>query len=248
MRTPQSIKLGKVFTYSALIVFLTLPLGALVTVHAESTRIFLDPASQTVSAKGDSFTVNVSISDVSNLYGYELKLYYNSTLMNGTKVIEGSFLKSGGGQTFFYTVNFTDNYNSTHGLLYVSSTLMGNVSGVSGSGVLATAEFRSLALGNSSSLHLADVKLSDPDASSISHEDSDGAVTVVPEFSSLFAIFALIIASLSAIIFEKRVMCKPEISNRSNAGAFRPQIVETSHDCISEVAPPPIAHSMFLFG
>jgi hypothetical protein len=215
------MKLSEVFMYSALIVFLTLPFGALVTVYAESTRIFLDPASRTVGAVGDSYTANVSISDVSNLYGYELKLYYNSTLMNGTQVIEGSFLKSGGGQTFFYTVNFTDNYNSTYGLLYIASTLTGNLSGVSGSGVLATVKFESVALGNSSSLHLADVKASDPNAFSISHEDSDGIVTVLPEFTSLFAALTLIIASLFAILLEKRAMRKSEISNRNNAEAFR---------------------------
>jgi hypothetical protein len=215
------MKLGEVFTYSVLIVFSTLPFGFLATVYAESTRIFLDPASQTVAAVGDIYTVNVSISDVSNLYGYELKLYYNSTLMNGTQAIEGPFLKSGGGQTFFYTVNFTDNYNSTHGLLYIACTLTENLSGVSGNGVLATIKFESLALGNSSLLHLADVKASDPNASSISHEDSDGIITVLPEFTSLLAALTLIIASVFAILLEKRTMHKSEISNRSNAEAFR---------------------------
>jgi hypothetical protein len=214
------MKLGEVFMYSALMVFLTLPFGFLATVYAESTRIFLDPASQTVAAVGDIYTVNVSISDVSNLYGYELKLYYNSTLMNGTQAIEGPFLKSGG-QTFFYTVNFTDNYNSTHGLLYIVCTLTGNLSGVSGSGVLATVKFEALALGNSSLLHLADVKASDPNSSSISHEDSDGSVTVLPEFTSLFATLTLIIASVFAILLEKRAMHKSETSNRSNVEAFR---------------------------
>jgi len=215
------MKLGEVFMYSALIVFLTLPFGALATVYAESTRVFLDPASQIVGAVGDSYTVNVSISDVSSLYGYELKLYYNSTLMNGTQAIEGPFLKSGGGQTFFYTVNFTDNYNSTHGLLYIACTLTGNLSGVSGSGVLATAKFEALALGNSSLLHLADVKASDPNSSAISHEDSDGSVTVLPEFTSLFAALTLIIASVFAILLEKRAVRKSRISNRSNTETFR---------------------------
>jgi hypothetical protein len=203
-----SVKFAKVFMYSALIVLLTMPLGAVIIVNAGSTRVLLDPPSQTVGAIGDSFTANVSIADVFNLYGYEFKLYYNSTIMNGTQVIEGSFLKSGG-QTFFWVVSFTDHYNSTHGVVWIDCTLTGHVPSINGSGVLATIKFKSLALGDSVPLHLADVKLSDPSPSPIPHEDSDGIVTVVPEFTSTVAVLTLMtIASLFGILVGKRAMRK----------------------------------------
>jgi len=197
-----SIRLPKVFKYSIFIVLLAMPLGNVV--GAESTRVFLDPPSQTVAAAGDSFTINVSIADVSNLLGYQFTIYYNSTVMNRTQVAEGSFLKSGG-QTYF-SPSFIDQYNSTHGAVAISCTLLnvtGNVSGASGSGVLVTLEFKSLAAADSTSLHLADVGLvglADSSPSLIPHEDSDGTVTVVPEFTSLIAFLALIAASLSSIL------------------------------------------------
>jgi hypothetical protein len=112
MRMSQPIDFWKILAWSGLIVLLTMILGAATIAGAESTRVFLDPTSQTVSAVGDSFEVNVSIANVSNLYGYQFKLYYDSTIVNGTRQpTEGSFLKSGGGQTFFDTVSFTDHYN-----------------------------------------------------------------------------------------------------------------------------------------
>jgi hypothetical protein len=175
-------------------------------VDAGSTRVFLDPPTQTVGSIGDSFIANVSVADVFNLYGYEFKLYYNSTVMNGTQVVEGSFLKSQG-QTFFSVVNFTDHYDSTHGVVAVACTLLG-MSSVSGSGVLATIKFKSLAVAESTPLHLADVELGDRNLSPIPHEDVDGTVTVIPEFTSLVAFSTLIIASLFGVLVRKRARAK----------------------------------------
>lgn len=202
-----SIRFLKVFKYSIFIILLAMSPGKVV--RAESTRVFLDPPSQTVGAIGGSFTVNVSIASVSDLYGYEFTMYYNSAVMNGTQVIEGSFLKDRG-QTFFFP-NSTYNYNSTHGAVAVSCTLLGNVSGISGSGVLAIIEFKSLAVANSSSLHLADVKIANSTPSLIPHEDSDGTVTVIPEFASLIAFLTLIAASLFSLLVKKEA--KREVQN-----------------------------------
>lgn len=202
-----SVKFAKVFKYSALIVLLTMPLGAVIIVDAGSTRVFLDPPTQTVGAIGDFFTVNVSIADVFDLYGYGFKLYYNSTVMNGTRVIEGSFLKSGG-QTFFWVMNFTDHYDSTHGVVWIVCSLLGNVSGISGSGVLATIKFESVSLGDSVPLDVVDVELFDSGGSPIPHEVFDGTVTVIPEFTSMFVFLTLIIASLFGILVGKRALAK----------------------------------------
>jgi outer membrane protein assembly factor BamB len=157
-----------------------LPWGVKTVSGQSVARVFVDPPIQTVGDIGDSFTVNVSIANVSNLFGWEFKLYYDSTIMNGTQATQGSFLKSGGGQTLFIVVNFTDQYNPTYGVCWISCLLTGqNVPGVNGGGVLATIEFKSLAPADSVPLHLADVKLSDPNGPLPSTFDTtDGAVTV----------------------------------------------------------------------
>jgi hypothetical protein len=160
-----------------------------------------------VGAVGDSFIANVSVADVFNLCGYEFKLYYNSTVMNGTQVIEGSFLKSGG-RTFFRIMNFTDHYDSTHGVVWIVCSLSGNVSGISDSGVLATIKFESVSVGDSVPLDLVDVELFDSSGSPIPHEVFDGTVTVIPEFTSMFVFLTLIIASLFGILVGKRARAK----------------------------------------
>jgi len=203
----QLMSFFKVLACSAILVLLILPLSAVIKANAASTTaVFIDPPSQQVNAVGDYFTVNVSISDVSNLYGYELEVYYNSTVMNGTQVTEGPFLnESGNYEPFFDIVSFTDNYNSTEGLVSVVCTLTGAVLGVSGGGVLVTIEFKSLALGNSIPLNLEDVQLSDPNSNPISYQLlSGGTVTIVPEFASPIAVVTLIAASLFAILIGKR--------------------------------------------
>jgi hypothetical protein len=184
-----------------------MPIDFVITADAGSTRVFINPVSQTINAIGDSFTVNVSVADVTNLYSYEFKLYYNSTVMNGTQVIEGSFLKSGG-QTFYYKRNFTDHYDLTHGVVYIVCLLLENVSGVSGSGVLTTIKFKSVSVGDFVPLHLVDVALYDSSGSQIPHEVLGGTATVVPEFTSLFAVLTLIVASLLVVLVWKRAKRK----------------------------------------
>jgi len=110
-----------------MIVALITPLGGTIEVKAAFPQVFVYPPSQTVNAIGNALTANVSINDVFNLYAYEFKLYYNSTVLNGTSVTEGPFLEGSGQTPFFYVEAFTDHYNSTYGIVWIDSTLVGNV-------------------------------------------------------------------------------------------------------------------------
>jgi hypothetical protein len=182
--------------------------------RVDATIIKADPKKAT-PAKMYMDGVDFSPTDRNVLYGYQFKLYYDSTILNGTgQPTEGSFLSSGGGQTFFYVANFTDDYNSTDGVVWITDTLTGSVPGVSGSGVLATIEFKSLTLAASTPLQLEEVVLLDPNVSQISYQNYDGTVTVVPEFISLFSVLTLILASLFGILVGKKAMHKPGISNQ----------------------------------
>ena len=198
------LKFARVLEYSVLALLLTASLSAIA--HAQTT-VFLDPASLKVGAVGDSFTVSVTTSDVANLYAYEFQLFYNSAVMNGTQVLQGSFLQSSG-SAIFKVLNFTDHYDSTQGFVSIICTLTGNVPGVSGSGVLAAIEFKSLALADSAALHLASVELYDSNDSLIPNTEVNGTVTIVPEFTSVVAFFALIAASLFAVLVQKRPVRK----------------------------------------
>jgi hypothetical protein len=153
----------------------------------------------------------VNISDVFNLYAYEFKLYYSSIALNGTPpAVEGPFLESGG-QTFFENLTFTDHYNSTYGVVWIVNTLIGNVPGVDGDGLLATIRFNATAAGNSIPLYLSDIKLSDPEANLIPYVNFDGTVTVLPEFTRTTALLIMILISIP-ILLRVRKMRKSSVS------------------------------------
>jgi hypothetical protein len=180
-----------------LLAFLTLGIPSLTT-NADLTLIRVDPSQTIVPEVGQSFSVNVSVVGANRLAGWSFELYYSNAILNGTEVVEGGFLKSGGNT--FMIINFTDNYNDTHGRMSASCVLTGvEVKGVDGNGVLATVKFKTRINGGPSTLKLSNTKLSDPNASPITHETVDGIITVVPEFSLVVVVIFLVIASLSAV-------------------------------------------------
>ena len=154
-------------------------------VSVDTTKLYVDPPKSKVLI-GENFTVNVAIANVTNLYGWEFKLYYNNTMLNGTSVSEGELLKVQG-DTFFGTINFTDTYNATHGIIWATGSLLGNVSGVDGSGVLAEIGFECKQFGNSSLLFDYS-ELGDPEGTEIQHVTAEGSVETWPRNIAIISV------------------------------------------------------------
>jgi hypothetical protein len=125
---------------------------------------------------GDTLTINVTISGVTYLTGWQFLLYYKNAQLNCTSVTEGPFLKSAGGTFFYKQIN--NAYNSTYGRLLLACSLLGST-WVNGSGVLTTITFKALAKGNTP-LHLDDVILTDQEMppQPIPNTSVDGTVQV----------------------------------------------------------------------
>lgn len=159
------------------------------TVHYTSPQMYVYPASQSVST---SFSIDIKASGVTDFYGWEFKLYYDTSIITcpGTSnVTEGAFLATGG-TTFYSVIEVSDAYNATHGRVWATCTLLGDVAGVSGSGTIATISFDIDANGDSD-LDLQDTKMVGYDKPNtqtfaIPHTAVDGTVNVtgaVPEFA-----------------------------------------------------------------
>jgi hypothetical protein len=159
-----------------LIFFLLFCTPIQIQVLADATVVSLNPPSNRVWGAGAVFSVDVIVSNVVNLYGWQFTLYYDSSLLNGTSITEGPFLKSVGNTYFPNSLN--DNYNATHGRVTAACSLLGNISGVSGNGVLATVTFMAKAVG-SCLLVFSNTRLGDPQGVAIGHDVSNGAVEVV---------------------------------------------------------------------
>lgn len=127
------------------------------------------------AGQGQSFVVNITMSSVSRLYGWELKLNWTSSYLDVVSVSEGPFLKTGG-DTFF-----TSRVNNTEGHLIVDCTLLGTIPGVTGEGVLTSATFHVKTAGQCL-LDLYYVSLLDDslDPQSIPCETSDGYWSSLP--------------------------------------------------------------------
>jgi hypothetical protein len=145
-----------------------------------TTTLSIEPQIQTGLEISDEFTINVTVTDVTDLYGWQFAIYYKNSVLNATGYSEGPFLKQDGAQTYFAIVEYTDNYNETHGKIFLATSRVGPVAGVNGSGILARISFKTKAYGNSP-LDLSETKLIDsaqPFGNPISHEAIDGRVHV----------------------------------------------------------------------
>lgn len=146
----------------------------------EGTTVYVDPQITTAMV-GETFTVNVKIFNVTNLYGYELKLYYDTTLLDGLNVTlpPTHFLRpSDPTKIFVGWLEIDDAYNATHGRVRVLAALLNPEPSKSGSGTLVAITLKATALG-SSILDLTDTKLVDTKPELMPHDTIDGYVAIM---------------------------------------------------------------------
>jgi hypothetical protein len=173
------LKLRLNYEISVLATFVILTASAVLSpslAYAASTTVQVSPSITHVNV-GTVFNINVTVTDVTNLYAWEFRLYFLNAIINCTAITEGSFLRSAG--TTVFIQNITNNYNSTYGRALAACTLLGAGKSVSGSGVLATLTFNATSNGDTN-LDLQETKLSNINSQSIPHDTIGGRVRVGP--------------------------------------------------------------------
>lgn len=142
----------------------TVPSGGSVTVNFSLnpyTRVHLEPYLN-FGNPAHAFNVNINISDARFVYGWEIYLWWNPTLLDATNVVEGNFLKGPFGNR---TTQLSFETYPNEGVIYVKgwSTLAIPDGGVSGSGTLATITFQIKAKG-ACNIDITSAMLFDPNA------------------------------------------------------------------------------------
>jgi len=160
----------------ALVVTILISLHFRPPVTGALAKISVEPHISKVWGNGEVFTVDITVTDITNLYGWEVTLYYDPSILNGTSVSEGYFLKSAG-ETYFNST-LDDNSNATTGRVKAFGSLIGEIPGVNGTGVLFTVAFYTVRLGISP-LDLEDTILVDINSNKIVHTIVSGGVQVV---------------------------------------------------------------------
>jgi hypothetical protein len=135
------------------------------TVQIDPSRV-VDPA----LTPCHNFTENVTISQATDLYRWQLSIYYKNDTLEVTDVVEGPFLKAGGSTSFNFEIR--NDYNATHGRVVANSTLVGST-GVTGNGTLITLSFHVVGLGNTT-INLSEISLNDSTGEPIPFLAHDG--------------------------------------------------------------------------
>lgn len=157
-------------TFLLLLMMLVAALKVILPVHAQTTIAVVPPSN--VANPNEWFLVNVTITDVIDLYSYGIRIGFDgNVLMNGTPAaVEGPFLKEGTASPFPPLFTFVPKSN----YIYVACTSIGpQYGGVDGDGTLFTLNFTVEAAGTST-LHLYDTVLINSPGADISHSTSDG--------------------------------------------------------------------------
>lgn len=202
-------------------------LSTIKVTHAQTVaNVSPNPLDITIATVGATETVNITVTDITNLFAYEFKIYYETAVINATNATRPSdqFLAPiiDPGNFFIpqpWRLNNT--FNATHGQIWVSYTLLNPEGGKSGNGTLLQITFQGNAIGNTQIIifnppaapyndpALYPTKLIDPTAVPIVCATAPGNVHVIPEFPIALALPVLAIISLAAALISKRYKRKP---------------------------------------
>jgi len=167
MKLPDPSHTKRLLPFLVVIILFSSTLTMRVTAFPQTT-ICVDPL-KVIAKPGEVFSVDINISDVTNLYAYGLKLGFEPymNIISVFNVSEGDFLKNGGDTIFAKKI---DNFR---GYVDVGCTLLGSIPGVDGNGTLVTIKFTVHDIGDSI-LDLYDTNLLDSNMNTIDHEPEDG--------------------------------------------------------------------------
>lgn len=176
---------------SSFLLFIIVSMLCVVPVQAAISSVSVFPSSLATNV-GEAFDIDVVVSSVMDLYGWEYRLGWNVTLLDAVKVIEGPFLKGAGRPTFF-----TYNFNSTEAWMIVDCTLLGEIPGVSGGGVLSTVTFYAKNAGECP-LDLFSISLINSNDQTIPSQDADGYWRSTPPHD--IAVVSLDVSPTTAVL------------------------------------------------
>jgi len=175
-----------------------------------SPYISLNPTEYEAESPGHSFTINVTINDITDLGVWEFKLNYNTTILDATYVSPTPYTENNTDwvPTDALGIFYPDGpptIDDTIGQIWVGALVPAPLGGgLNGSFPLVTINFTATAKG-SCTLDLYNTLLGDSYGNEIPHTVIDGSVTVIPEFPPPTITPILLITTLAASLLGKKV-------------------------------------------
>ena len=140
------------------------------TVSAQSPAVSIRPESIIGPPPniGETFKINITVSHVTDLYGWQAGISFNSSVLEALSFVEGPFLKTWAETKNKTTLWQEGNIDNVAGIInYHSCTLTGSIPGATGDGTLGIITFKVKNYGIST-LNLTDVILLDSALTEIS--------------------------------------------------------------------------------
>jgi len=183
--------------------------------YATSTAVVsVDPDTITVGdpLPTDSFTVNINVTNVEGMYGWQVKIYFNDTILNCTSAVYPTDHVFDGKQYIPVSPVIGEDYMMFGATLYYEEDVF------SGNGTLCQITFVGEAVGTSAlEFDSSDTYLLDFDLNMIEMTSEEGSVTVIPEFVQWLIIPVIIITTLAAAFLSKIALSK----NRPNVNTVK---------------------------
>lgn len=182
-------------------------------VFAQSNTAVKAVASSSQPRIGDTLTVNITISNVQNLYGVDVTLSWNTNVLMvtnaksllGVETHPEGVLHESSTDTLMVA---EDSASQETGQYTLTATSVGSASAFNGNGIIATVTFNVTgtgATGLSVESELSDKPATGQTSNFIAHTDTADAVdAVVPEFPSILLVGFLIVAATAALIVTKK--------------------------------------------
>jgi len=155
----------------------------------------------------DPFVVNVTVEDVENLHAWQIKVLFNSTILNCTNAT----LPEDNVFADWTIVESTPIINNTAGYVIYNATIEETV-GFNGSGILCQLEFIGIDLGTTdlkfSTPYGEETFLKTPTGGLILIIDAymqKGIITVIPEFPAIAVALILVATTFIAVVIKKKL-------------------------------------------
>ena len=149
-------------------------LSGLAGMASAETLVSVSPSTQNV-AKGETFTINVTINPDRSVAGAQFDLSFDASLVSAESVTEGDLLNQDGASTFF-SPGTIDNAAGTINSVAGAITTPGAT--VSSQGFFATIQMTAKTVDGTSLLDLSSVIVGDINGTAVSTTVNDGSVVI----------------------------------------------------------------------
>jgi hypothetical protein len=199
---------------------LTLTLGLLVLFPIQfassqatsGTTVSAVPSTST-PLLGETFTVNITVANVQNLYGIDVTFRWNASVLQVLKVNSRLGVESHPDGVLHEILPnakieiIEDSVSQAIGEYHIVATSVNPAPSFSGNGNIALITFNVTSLGHSElelETELADYPASGEPSNLIEHTDVAGAISVIPEFPSIIAVALFLSLATAAVAFSKK--------------------------------------------